>query len=144
MYIFIHEGAAHKGSFEKSALLTAKQNATVSSDTIGKPLDRVGSFSAPSQAASSRQPAEARFCTSLTCMPGPLRPLPAHAGSLAAASATSPGGTGFLMLPTVMPGPCGPQQAAALSTMGLSVHRGSWGEAVRLQEARKDFEVRES
>ena len=55
-------------------------------------MDRVGSFSAPSQAASSRQSAEARFCASLTRMPGPLRPLPAHAGSLAAASATSPGG----------------------------------------------------
>ena len=128
--------------WKKSALLTAKQNAIVSSDTIGKPwtvwvLSQL-------RVRLPRQPAEARFCASLTRMPGPLRPLPAHAGSLAAASATSPGGTGFLMLPTAMPGPRGPQQAAAVSTMGLSVRPGSWGEAVRLKEARKDFEVRQS
>ena len=57
---------------DESALLTAKQNAIVSSGTIGKPLNRVCSFSAPSQAASSRQPAEARFYASLARTPGPL------------------------------------------------------------------------
>lgn len=65
------------------------------------------------------QPNEARFCTSLTCMPGPLVPLPAQAGSFVAASAPSPGGTGFLVLPTMMPGPCGHQQVAVVSTDGL-------------------------
>lgn len=51
----------------------------------------MGSFQALSQAALSCQPAEARFYTSFTCMPGPLVPLPVQAGSFAAASAPSPG-----------------------------------------------------
>ena len=51
------------------------------------------------------------------------------------------GRTGFLVLPTMMPGPCGHQQVAVVSTDGLSECPVSWGEAVRLKEERKDFEL---
>ena len=144
VYIHPWRGSTWGVIWKKSALLTAKQNAIVSSDTIGKPwtvwvlsqlrvrLPRLASLLKLGSVQAS--PACQARC-------GPCQPTQ---GALQLPQQHPLGGTGFLMLPTAMPGPRGPQQAAAVSTMGLSVRPGSWGEAVRLKEARKDFEVRQS